>query len=1261
MSTLLATAFDLEQWANRLDSSGDLPKLIRQLILATEEDITQLDMRAGEGTRYGGYDGMVLAGKGNAFVPPDRSVWEMGVTKDVKGKAEGDYRKRTTSPEDVDPSQTVFVFVTPRRWAGKNAWVEEKRKAGEWCDVRVVDADDLETWLHLAPAVHVWISTLIGKNPGDCEDLETFGRHWREATLPPLPSELFLAGRGASVERLIVFVRGQAGLFTVRAYSQEEALVFIAATFEHLSPNERDALFARTVIVRTEHAWRQITLTDHPLIVLPTFQLTSTRVPRSHHVLIAAGQELAKTQAMEVLSRPPRHLIEEALQKAGISQERASSLAVIGRRSLLALRRQLSPHPEIHQPDWADADTARVMIPLLLAGSWDEQVLGDKQMLEAVTGRPYTDVTNGLVRYTTLSDPPLRRVGTVWFVTSKEDAWRLFAQFLIQQDIEHFQSVAFEVLSAVDPALELPREQQWMANAVEKSRPHSRYLREGIADTIALMAVRAGDDVLGATATGQDHATAIVMHLLEQANEDLSGRIWLSLADVLPLLAEAAPNVFLRAVEKAIIGEYPLILKLFTDQEGDSFTTRSAHPPLLWALERLAWSPDYLSRVALVLARLAQIDPGGRLANRPGSSLRKIFLAWYPQTAATLEQRLQVLGMLRKRVPAQAWKLMLSLLPRPSEGTDINDSPQWREWKPEEQERGVSSVEIRRVIDAVVVWMAEDIGADATRVCEVVERIGNLPSSSREKVFDVLESLHPGAFAVRERNMVWTKLRQHVVDHRKYAHAAWAMPSSEVDRLAALYEHFQPEDPIQQVAWLFTPWPRLANTVDDNNGTKPEEAVYEAQVAAAKHVYRAQGSTGLFSLIEAVEQPWILGWVLGRGVLVEAEEHQLLNELGASDGKRRQTASGYVAGRFLDGGWEWVDTVLSTNDSLHASTQKADFLLSLPCRAETWDRLEQSDRDTKRLYWTHVSPRVDNDSDSLQVVEQLLAYDRVWQALDLLACTLEKVSPSHETVLNVLEQAVRTPIDPSIEHTFAAFLYDDISQLFDYISQSGDVDKGRLARIEWALLLIFREKRRSFTILHRQLARDPAFFVDIVSAAYRANGEEPREVDEQRRFLAEQAYALLCSARVVPGTQDDETIDATELLAWVHETRQLLRDCKRLKIGDEWIGHLLHYAKPDDDGMLLPEVVRDLLETVSSEEIELGIVVAVSNERGAQWSNPLAGGHQERQMTEQYRLQAQTLQFLWPRTAEVLKGLAQGYEAKARFSDHNADLRQDGW
>src|SRR5437588_1430507 len=152
MLPTLANAADLAQWANRLDAQGLLPKLVRRLILATAGDITRIGARSEEGVRYPGFDGIVEIGKGNAFVPTGLSVWEMGVNQDPKGKAESDYTKRTEDPAGVEPSQTTFVFVTPRRWPGKEDWVEDKRASGMWRDVQVLDADDLETWLELAPA-----------------------------------------------------------------------------------------------------------------------------------------------------------------------------------------------------------------------------------------------------------------------------------------------------------------------------------------------------------------------------------------------------------------------------------------------------------------------------------------------------------------------------------------------------------------------------------------------------------------------------------------------------------------------------------------------------------------------------------------------------------------------------------------------------------------------------------------------------------------------------------------------------------------------------------------------------------------------------------------------------------------------------------------------------------------------------------------------------------------------------------------------------
>src|SRR5260370_20485329 len=177
-----------------------------------------------------------------------------------------------------------------------------------------------------------------------------------------------------------------------------------------------------------------------------------------------------------------------------------------------------------------------------------------------------------------------------------------------------------------------------MAGAMGKSRPHSANLREGLANTVALMAALAGEVLLDGTATGQDHATGIVAHLLWQANEDPSGQLWASLSDILPLLAEAAPDVFLNAVDTASTGADPIIRKLFMDSSQSMFAARSAHTYLLFALERLAWSPDYLGGAALPLARLVRLHPGCRLANRPGTTRPRIFVLWDPQNAAPFHE-----------------------------------------------------------------------------------------------------------------------------------------------------------------------------------------------------------------------------------------------------------------------------------------------------------------------------------------------------------------------------------------------------------------------------------------------------------------------------------------------------------------------------------------------------------------------------------------------------------------------------------------------
>lgn len=1271
-----ANAYDLVQWASRYDAPGQLPELVHRLILATAGDITHLQIRSGEGTRYGGYDGTVKAGRGNAFVPDGLSVWEMGVDPKPKKKADDDYKKRTAKPLDVDPSQATFVFVTPHRWPGKENWAADNRKTGPWRDVRAFDADDLATWLALAPEIHVWISRLVGKDPGNVKDLESFWLDWREATHPPLSAELIIAGQEEVAQRLTQQLRVPASTVTIRADSQEEALAFIAAAFERLPKLERDLLFTCTLIVYSPDAWSQIALSTQPLVLLPMFApvevVQATRM--GHHVLVPVGRETAEASGMVILQQPTRPAAEAALVAMGVPQERASSLAAIAHRSLLSLRRQLAVNPALQQPAWATQEQGRPLLPALLAGNWDEALEGDRKTIAALAGRPYEEVEADLVGYAQVSDPPVRRVGTTWLLASKEDAWRLLARFLTSQDLERFRQTASEVLATLDPALELPIEQRWQAAISGHARPHSRFLREGLADTLALMATRPVNNWPGSSGSGQFYANAIVTQLLRQANDDQSGKVWTSLPDVLPLLAEAAPEAFLSAIDIATARPDPVIRQLFTDQSGDAFTARSSHPYLLWALERLAWSPAYLSNAALFLARLTRLNVEGRLANRPSNSLRGIFVLWYPQTTATFEEQLDVLDRLREQEPAVAWKLMIALLPRPHETADPSAAPCWRDWKPEEREASFTYAQLWRATDTLITRLLLDVGVDSERISNLVECVQNLPPTSRTTVLDHLESLDPAVMDTSSREAICAELREQIASHRRFSQAPWAMPSEDLDRLRAIHERFKPEDMLQQVLPLFTASPHLLDEPEEPNMTKHgesvneiqvvaarqkkhAEAVYQAQVAAAHQVYQAEGLTGLFTLIEVVEQPGVLGWVLGRSGLVEAEEDHVLHELGSSDPKRRRVAAEYVAGRFWACGWTWADERLGANGPLQTPEQWANFFLNLPRRAETWDRLERLSEDTVSRYWREFPYLVEDPAGCLRAAEQLLIHGRAWRALDVVAHYVEQVQPDAELVMSILEQARDTPLNAPIDQ----FLLYEIQQLLEYLEQAAEVDADRLARIELAFLPLFRYEQRPFKALYHQLAVGPQFFIELVCLAYRASDEAPRERSEHEQARARIAYNLLHSASEVPGTQDGDLLDPEKLTAWVEEVRQVLDERKRREVGDLCIGHLLSHAKSEADEVWPPKPIRALLEHLHSEEVERGMERAVYNARGATWRSLTNGGAQERKLMEQYRAQAQAIQARWPRTADMLRRLAQSYEEEARMHDRQTELRQNGW
>lgn len=1258
-SPALIDATDLALWANRRDAQELLPLLVRRLILTTASGFSRLHFPAGEGVQYGDWDGLAEVSEGNAFVPNGLSVWEISTNRNPKQKAEQDYVKRCGDPRGVSPAEATYVFLTLRRWKAGREWALQKSSEGRWREVRAYDADDLDVWLELSPAVHAWISSLLGKDPEGAQDLQAYWNEWVEATSPPLSADLVIGGREEVAERILQRLTGPPAALALRAHSPEEALIFLAASLHRLPNDERDTQLDRAFLIRDTAAWRQATASRYPLLLVPLFDGANiaSALRGGHHVVIPSAQEgMLSDEGIELPSLR-RSAAKESLLSMGVPERRADALATVAHRSLLSLRRKLAFSPDLQRPAWAQPNEAHTVLPAMLAGAWNESQEEDREILAALAGHPYDQVARELTRWWNQPDPPVRRVGTAWILVDKEDAWRLLAQSLTTDDLRRLREAVFRVVGAIDPALDLPVEERWTGNILGRTRSHSSLLREGLADTLALLGARTTRLPLAGGSSGQSYAARIVHELLERANADVAGGLWSSLSDVLPLLAEAAPDVFLEAVDEGLSSGRSVLLNLFTDasQQG-AFFTSSPHTGLLWALESLAWAADYLGPVALLLARLIRLDPGGRLANRPASSLREILLPWHPQTTAPLDRRLGVLDVLREREPEIAWPLLVRLLPQLHDHALPTHEPRWREWKPEE-ERRVTVAEWHRATVELLDRLLRDVGTDGGRWQDLVERVPALPKDAQDAIIESLLSLDTGAIDEPSQTVLRDKLREVISDHRRFSNADWAMPEQQVERLAHVYRRLEPDDPVRRYAWLFTHHPDVPGA-DTHDWQAHRRAIEEAQNEAARLAYEVGGLVTLMDLAMAAEQPREVGRTFGRMRLLRMEESNILAELASPDRARQQLACGYVVGRFYPGDWVWAEAILKNQASEWTPLQRADFLTSLPSSSRTWGWVERFGAETERAYWSQFHSFLEDPNDATRAAAKLLKFGRPHAAVELLGLYAEQAKPDPEALAEALERATQAPLGQDIDPSMWAH---QAVELLDYVEASGALDNGRLAQLEWAYLPVLGHRGRPAKVLHRELARDPAFFVEVVSWVFKAEDEEPRDLTAEEGARAKLGYQLLDSWHEIPGRRDDGSIDTKVLLSWVAQARKLLAARGRAAVGDERIGRVLHYGPPDADGVWPAKAIRELIETIASRGLELGLEIEVHNSRGMTWRGPTEGGRQERELAERYNTFAQGLGDQWPRTAALLRRIARAFEAEARREDQEAELREDLW
>ncbi len=1019
----LADRDDLVQWGATEGAPADLARLVRRAILETADGLVSVGFAAGVGVYGSGWDGTARAANATAMLPGGLSLWELSTRADVKRKADTDFTKRTTTPDGTPTIDAVYIAISTRTWKNRDTWAKEKAALGRWREVRAYGVDDLETWLDDAPVTLAWISEIMGLTP---HGLVTAGRWWQgfaRATDPALPTSVILAGRAKAVEALQEALAGDGRSVTVAGGSRDDVLAFLGAALA--SADDGGALMARAAYIDQVEAWRRFADLKRPLILAPLNDAVGKAMtaPGAHHLFIP----VEGTTGDIVLPPIDAQLAAAALKEAGVEERVAEEVGQLARITLIAARRRVAVKPELHRPLWAHPPVGRLTRRVILLGRFVERD-GDLGVVADVLGRDYASVADELDALGAGDDPLLVRLGATLGVVSQVDAHLLVADEMHRDDVEALHKAAITVLTEIDPRYELAPNDRWQAGVLGKARTYSSDLRLGLATTLALLGAFGEQNVAGERLTGREWAGWVVRQILEAANADPTGALWASLQqDVLSLLGEAAPDELIDAVGRGLAGDEPLLARLFTDPKGESsFFASPSHSGLVWALQTVSWSPDRFGAVVELLARWAELDPGGSYAKpRPLETLIDFFRAWLPQTSVTSERRLAVIDALRERHPDIAWQLLLALVPALHSSATYIAQPRFRDWRRPIEPR--TQGELVSMYEAIVERAIGSAGIDAERLAPLVDTLPSLPPTSREALYERLEAIRPELDG-RAREHLWSVMRAEAAKNREFATAEWAMLDADVARLETIAAAYQPDDPTVRLRYLFDEHMPALPGVDRSDGLGAyAPAIAAARADAVKQIVEGGGWDEFYAFARSLNVILFLGTAVGDAEIVDFES-QFVALLESDDPVDLDLTSGYLIRRFATAGWDWVEALWLTL----SPRQQARLLLTIDEFPTVWQRL---DGEVADIYWREFRvhglgpdfPYVD------RVVDALYGVGRFAAGLDIMHLYLRAESDGTwaERVARGLEELLADVDDPE----FARLRGYGLRELLSYLER----------------------------------------------------------------------------------------------------------------------------------------------------------------------------------------------------------------------------------
>lgn len=875
-----------------------------------------------------------------------------------------------------------------------------------------------------------------------------------------------------------------------------------------------------------------------------------------------------------------------------------------------------------------DDEAKEILKVCSLFGRWNEAKEAEKKIISEMLGKEYETWIKILRKLLSQKSEYVSFKNNVWKIEKKEELIVRYSEDFFVDDIKKFQAVALKILLEENPRFELEASQRIMSNILGKSMIYSKELKRSVLETFAFC-----QSITTKFINCEKELKKSGWYIVNETLKDASWKLYATIDELLPILAEINENEFLNQLNTFIMEKEDEVNKLFSEKE-EYITTIGYTSGLYWGLELIAWNPTYLMQVFDIFGKLEKYDA------KVVDIMSRILLPWYPQTKADINLRKATVEMVLKEYENVGWELLMKLMPKVQTTSFPTYKPKWNNIVDDEKEK-VTNKEVYEQYTVYVKLAIKYSKNKPNRIIKLIDIMDDVPKDLFDVIYNKVISQEVIDIPEQERFCIWNEIEDLIVKHKKFSDAEWVLPKEAIEILEEMSNIVKPVNNEIHYKRLFNE--NYWDLFDEKGSYEEQERkILFKQIDAINDLLKSDIEK-VIDFSKTVKDSYRVGMALAELELSEIDEKKVIRLL---DNEEFLMAQGYVNRKFYKKHFDWLDSIDLNCISI---VGKVRLLTQLPKNKYIWEKVTNLLGKDENVYWEEVDIRyVESDSEYDYPLENLLKCNRPVKALALINMALHDKRPfSKKIAVDALNNALQEQENIN---------YIDVYSIKKIIKdlQNSKYDSQELFKIEWSYLPLLSDddEYRPITI-EKKLSEDPKVFNDIICLTYKAHNDDTNKQNTNEK-LAMNAYRLLEIWKIVPGINKEGIIDKIKLNTWFEEMKRKAIKTDRVEVSLLTFGKVLYYSPKDKDDFWIDRSVAEILNKDGCEEIRRGYILEAYNSvgvvtidrEGTVWLN-LARMWEER---------ASDTELEYFRFAKTLRELASQFKEQAEYEREHYDF-----